>query len=78
MASLNVTERKEVMMINEPPDVKPKGRYTIKETAEKLQISVTTIYRYIKGGFINSVVRPNGKVAITGSEITRFWGGEYI
>ena len=66
------------MMINEPPDVKPKCRYTIKETAEKLQVSVTTIYRYIKGGFINSVVRPNGKVAIAGSEITRFWGGEYI
>ena len=66
------------MMINEPPDVKPKGRYTIKETAEKLQVSVTTIYRYIKGGFINSVVRPNGKVAIAGSEINRFWGGEYI
>ena len=65
-------------MINEPPDVKPKGRYTIKETAEKLQVSVTTIYRYIKGGFINSVVRPNGKVAIAGSETTRFWGGEYI
>lgn len=65
-------------MINEPPDVKPKSRYTIKETAEKLQVSITTIYRYTKSGFLNSIVRPNGQVAIIGSEITRFWGGEYI
>lgn len=65
-------------MINEPPDVKPKGRYSIKETAEKLQISATTIYRYIKAGFIKGNVRPNGQVAIAGAEITRFWGGEYI
>jgi len=65
-------------MINEPPDVKPKGRYSIKETAEKLQISATTIYRYLKGGILKSLVRPNGQLAITGSEITRFWGGEYI
>lgn len=66
------------MMINEPPDVKPKGRYSIKETAEKLQVSANTIYRYIKGGFLKSIIRPNGQTAIAGSEITRFWGGEYI
>lgn len=34
MAFLNATRRKEVTMINEPPDVKPKGRYSVKETAE--------------------------------------------
>ena len=78
MASSNATRRKEVMMINEPPDVKPKGRYSVKETAEKLRVSANTIYRYIKGGFLKSIVRPNGQVAIAGSEITRFWGGEYI
>ena len=66
------------MMINEPPDVKPKGRYSIKETAEKLQVSANTIYRYITGGFLTSIIRPNGQTAIAGSEITRFWGGEYI
>ena len=65
-------------MINEPPDVKPKSRYTIKETAEKLQVSVTTIKKNTKSGFLNSIVRPNGQIAIIGSEITRFWGGEYI
>lgn len=78
MASLNATRRKEVTMINEPPDVKPKGRYSVKETAEKLRVSANTIYLYIKGGFLKSIVRPNGQVAIAGSEITRFWGGEYI
>ena len=66
------------MMVNETPDVKPKGRYSIRETAEKLGISVTTVYRYIKGGFLKNIIRPNGQVAIVGAEITRFWGGEYI
>ena len=65
-------------MTNDIPDVKPKGRYSIRETAEKLGISVTTVYRYINGGILKNIVRANGKVAIVGSEITRFWGGEYI
>ena len=78
MASLNAIKRKEATMINEPPDVKPKCKYSIKETAEKLRVSSNTIYRYIKGGFLRSIVRPNGQVAIAGSEITRFWGGEYM
>ena len=78
MGFSNAIKRKEATMINEPPDVKPKGRYSVKETAEKLRVSANTIYRYIKGGFLQSIVRPNGQVAIAGSEITRFWGGEYI
>jgi predicted site-specific integrase-resolvase len=65
-------------MINEPPDVRPKGRYSISETAKILQISVTTVYRYLKNGVIKNMIRANGRVAITGSEITRFWGGEYL
>lgn len=65
-------------MINEPPDVRPKGRYSISETAKKLQISVTTVYRYIKNGVIKSMARVNGRTVIMGSEITRFWGGEYL
>lgn len=65
-------------MINEPPDVKPKNRYSIKETAEKLKVSVTTISRYFKTGILKGTMRPNGRIAIAGSEITRFWGGEYI
>lgn len=78
MAYSEETKRKEATMINEPPDVKPKGRYSIRETAAKLQISITTVYRYLRSGFLKSIVRPNGQVAIAGSEITRFWGGEYI
>lgn len=65
-------------MVNETPNVVPKGRYTIKETAQKLGISITTVYRYVKNEVINSMVRPNGQRVILGSEITRFWGGEYI
>ena len=78
MAYSEETKREEVTMINEPPDVKPKDRYSIRETAAKLQISITTVYRYLRSGFLKSIVRPNGQVAIAGSEITRFWGGEYI
>lgn len=65
-------------MINNIPNVIPKGRYTIKETAEKLNVSITTINRYIKSNIINCLVRSNGQRVILGSEITRFWGGEYI
>ena len=65
-------------MINSSPDVTPKGRYTIKEAAAKLEVSVTTIYRYLQNKVISCMVRPNGQRIILGSEIIRFWGGEYI
>lgn len=65
-------------MINSQPEVFPKGRYSIRETAEKLNISVSTVYRYIKEGILKYAIRPNGKIIVIGSEITRFWGGEYI
>ncbi len=65
-------------MINEKPDVIPKGRYTLKEAAQKLDISITTIYRYVSSNIINCLTRSNGQRVILGSEITRFWGGEYI
>lgn len=65
-------------MTNEVPDVIPKGRYTVKEAAQKLGISCTTIYRYISSNIISCMLRPNGQRVILGSEITRFWGGEYI
>lgn len=65
-------------MITNIPDVTPKGRYTVKEAASKLGVSVTTIYRYIESKIISCLVRPNGQRIILGSEITRFWGGEYM
>ncbi len=65
-------------MINSQPEVCPKGRYSIRETAQKLNISVSTVYRYIKEGTLKYAIRPNGKIIVIGSEITRFWGGEYI
>lgn len=65
-------------MINSNPDVIPKGRYSIKEAALKLNVSVTTLYRYINNNTISCLMRSNGQRVILGSEITRFWGGEYI
>ena len=76
MAYCVVTKRKS--MTNEKPDVIPKGRYTLKEAAQKLDISITTIYRYVSSNIINCLTRSNGQRVILGSEITRFWGGEYI
>lgn len=65
-------------MVNNAPDVIPKGRYTIKEAASKLGVSITTVYRYVENEIISCMIRPNGQKVILGSEITRFWGGEYI
>lgn len=65
-------------MTNNSPDVMPKGRYSIKEAASKLDISITTVYRYIESKIITCMVRPNGQRVILGSEIIRFWGGEYL
>ena len=65
-------------MINSIPDVIPKGRYSLKEAAKKLEVSVATIYRYVDNNIIPCVIRRNGQRAILGSEITRFWGGEDI
>ena len=70
--------KKETAMINDKPDVTPKGRYTFKEAADKLGVSITTIYRYVANQTISCMVRANGKRIILGSEITRFWGGEYL
>ncbi len=65
-------------MVNNAPDVTPKGRYTVKEAATKLGISITTVYRYMENKVISCMIRPNGQRVILGSEIMRFWGGEYI
>lgn len=65
-------------MVNSSPDVMPKARYTIKEAAAKLGVSITTVYRYVESKIISCMVRPNGQRVILGSEIIRFWGGEYI
>lgn len=69
---------KKMNMVNNTPDVMPKGRYTIKEAASKLGVSITTVYRYVENEIISCMIRPNGQKVILGSEITRFWGGEYI
>ena len=69
---------KKETMVNNAPDVTPKGRYTVKEAATKLGVSITTVYRYMENKVISCMIRPNGQRVILGSEIMRFWGGEYI
>lgn len=65
-------------MVNEQPNVRPKWRYSISEAARILGVSPTTLYRYIKSGIMKNIIRPNGQTVVTGSEITRFWAGEYV
>lgn len=65
-------------MTNQKPSVYPNGRYSIKETAQVLDISTSSIYRYIRDGIIPICMRRNGRPCIEGKEITRFWGGDYL
>lgn len=65
-------------MVNTQPSVVPNGRYTPKEAAALLGISVTSVYRYMKNNVLKAMVRPSGGFVFTGKELTRFWGGEYI
>lgn len=65
-------------MVNEPPKVVPNGRYSPREAASILGISVTSVYRYMKNNVLKAMIRPTGGFVVTGRELTRFWGGEYI
>lgn len=64
-------------MTSEEPKVAPTGKYSVKETCEKLGMHRNTLYRYtnkgkIKCGFRRSTLRR----FYTGAEILRFWRGE--
>lgn len=66
-------------MVSEIPPLPKKARFSVKETISILGISRTSLYRYVKAGFINACARPcNGRFFFTGGEITRFWGSEYV
>ena len=61
-------------MVNMQPDVRPAGRYTVKETCEKLGIHRNTLLNYTNTGLIRCAF---GKRTLrkyyTGIEIIRFW-----
>ena len=64
-------------MVNEMPDIPKKAKFSVKETAKILNVSKTSLYRYIKDGFIKANVRMfNNRIYFTGGEIMRFWGSE--
>lgn len=67
-------------MVNEPPNVKENGLYSVKEARILLGLKKDKMYRAIKlgarcGGIDAKPRRDNGRKQITGKEILRFWRG---
>lgn len=61
-------------MVNIQPDVRPAGRYTVKETSEKLGIHRNTLLNYTNTGLIRcSFGKRTMRKYYTGHEIIRFW-----
>lgn len=70
-------------MTNTCPDVIDAGKYSLKEVAEKLQLSPSTVRRLIKGYIdykgqrrpprMKSHTHYNGWPYVTGKEIKRWW-----
>ena len=61
-------------MTSSKPDVRPDGRYSVKETTEILGISRRILYRYTENGMIKcGRWRANKRPFYTGKEITRVW-----
>ena len=57
-------------MTSTKPRVAPDGLYTLKQTAEALEVNYTTVRRYVKRGYLNPRVR---KMVLTGEEILKCW-----
>ena len=65
-------------MITTEPIVIVNGKYSVKQTAEKLQVSTRTVQRYIKSGLLKATTRKvNGKRYINGLEIIKVWNTTY-
>ena len=65
-------------MTAEEPNVVKTGRYSRKETAEKLKISQRTLDRHTEGKKIHCKYRRvNKRPFYEGSEIIRYWKSEY-
>ena len=60
------------------PPIEAKGRYSAKEAAELLGVSLRTIQRHTKEGYLHFGIRPvNGRRFYYGSELVRYWKAEY-
>lgn len=61
------------------PDVKRTGRYTVSEAARLLEVSRTTIYRWIEDEELKvRVQRKTLRKYIMGAEILRLWEGDWL
>lgn len=65
--------RKRYGITPEPPDVKPSGRYTTAEAAEKLMMHRNTVTNYFKAGMLRPIDATARRLRYTGSELMRFW-----
>ena len=60
------------------PPIEAKGRYSPREAAELLGVSLRTIQRHTNEGYLNCGIRPaNGRRFYYGSELVRYWKAEY-
>lgn len=61
-------------MVETMPRPVPTRRYTVADAAKMLHIPVRRLYNHIKLDLIKTTtIAFNGKIAIRGSEILRYW-----
>lgn len=65
--------RKRYGISPEPPDVKPNGRYTTAEAAQKLDAHRNSITNWFNAGLLKAIDPTADKLRYTGKELTRFW-----
>lgn len=65
-------------MIADKPEVNPTSRYSLREVCMILDISKSTIKRWIRAGKVRAGYRTaNNRPYVTGQEITRVWQHSY-
>lgn len=65
--------RKSYGISPEPPDVKPTGRYTTTEAAQRLNLHRNTITNAYKAGILRAIDPGAAKLRYSGKELRRFW-----
>lgn len=65
--------RKRYGITPEPPDVKPAGRYTTSEAAERLNLHRNTITNLFNAGLLRAIDPNADKLRYSGKELYRFW-----
>lgn len=60
------------------PEVADTGRYSLGETCKVLKLSMKTVLKNYEAGHIRCTVRKdNGRKVFQGSDIKRFWKGQF-